>query len=130
MRSGPEVVGWAGGDRRTTRARMALSALLGALKDAAADTELVVIAPRSDALTLHSLVKPPAEPITDDADLRKVLTAALAGRNVKLAAGDPAQPTPLQFAAAWADTAAEKAKMGGAFNIAIPRTNLAKVKGL
>mgnify|MGYP000588356463 CR=1 FL=1 len=31
---------------------------------------------------------------------------------------------------AWADTASEKAKMGGAFSVAIPKTNLAKVKGL
>ncbi|PZQ65105.1 MAG: hypothetical protein DI570_03125 [Phenylobacterium zucineum] len=109
---------------------MALSALLAALKDVAADAELTLIAPRADALTLHSLIKPPAEPIADDADLRKVLAAALVGRTVKLAAGDPAQPTPLQFAAAWAETAGEKAKMGGGFTIAIPKTNLAKVKGL
>lgn len=130
VRQGAEAVGCAGGDRRTTRARMALSGLLSALKDVPADAELMLIAPRADALTLHTLLKPPAEPITEDADLRKALGAALTGRAVKLAAGDPAQPTPLQFAAAWADTASEKAKMGGGFSVAIPRTNLAKVKGL
>jgi hypothetical protein len=130
VRSGAEAVGWAGGDRRTTRARMSLAALAAALKDVPADAEVTLIAPRTDALTVHSVIKPPAEPIPDDADLRKILTAALAGRTLKLAAGDPTQPTPLQFAAAWADTASEKAKMGGGFSVAIPKTNLAKAKGL
>lgn len=109
---------------------MALAALATALKDVPPGSEILVVAPRADALVLHTLLKPPAEPIADDADLRKALGAAIAERTLKLAAGDPSQPTPLQFAAAWADTASDKAKMGGAFTIAIPRTNLAKVKGL
>ena len=37
---------------------------------------------------------------------------------------------PATFVAAWADMASEKAKTGGAFTAAIPKTNLAKVKGL
>lgn len=130
MRSGSDVAAWAGGDRRTTRARMTLSGFLQALKDVPAGPALSVVAPRADALTLHTLLKPPAEPPEGDADLRAALQAALAGQDWRLAVGDPAAATPLQFAVAWADLASEKAKMGGGFNSAIPKTNLAKVKGL
>lgn len=125
-----EPVAWAGGDRRTTRARMALTAFLAALKDLPADASLAVVAPRADALVLHTLLKPPADPPADDLDLRAVLQAALAGKTWTLAVGDPAGPTPAAFAAAWADTASEKAKMSGAFTNAIPKTNLARAKGL
>ncbi len=130
MSSGGEAAGWAGGDRRTTRARMILAGFLAALKDAPAGATLAVVAPRADALVLHTLLKPPAEPPETDLDLRAALGAALAGQDWKLAVGDPAAATPLQFAAAWADLASDKAKMGGAFTAAIPKTNLAKVKGL
>lgn len=123
-------IGWAGGERRTTRARMALAVLAIAVRDLAADTPLSVIAARPDALVLHGLLKAPAEPPTDDLDLRAELAKALSSRTWTLALGDPAGLTPLKFAAAWADLAAEKAKMGGAFVAAIPRTNLAKVEGL
>lgn len=130
VRTGGETVSRAGGDRRTTRARTVLSAFVTALKDLPAGAALAVVAPRTDAVILHTLLKPPADPPTEDLDLRAVLTKALAGATWTLAVGDPAGPTPMSFAAAWADTASEKAKMGGAFAIAIPKTNLAKVKGL
>lgn len=125
-----DLLAWAGGDRRTTRARMVLSGFLAALKDLPADATPSVAAPRADALVLHSLLKPPAEPATDDLDLRAVLQAALAGKPWTLAVGDPHGPTPTAFAAAWADLASEKAKMTGAFANAVPKTNLVKVKGL
>lgn len=127
---GGDTVSRAGGDRRTTRARTVLSGFVAALKDLPADASLAVVAPRADALILHTLLKPPADPPVEDLDLRAVLTEALAGKAWTLAVGDPTGPTPAAFAAAWADTAGEKAKMGGAFAIAIPKTNLAKVKGL
>lgn len=130
VRAGAETSGWAGGDRRTTRARMALNAFAAALKDLEPATPLAVVAPRPDALVLHTLLKPPAEPPTEDLDVRATLAKALTGRAWTLAIGDPAGPTPVAFAAAWADTASEKAKMGGAFANAIPKTNLAKAKGL
>lgn len=126
-----EVTGWAGGDRRTTRARMALAALAAACKDLPPGVAPAVVAPRPDALVLHTLVKPPADPPTEDLDLRAALAKVLAGRPWTLAIADPkAATTPLAFAAAWADLAAEKAKMGGAFVNAIPKPNLAKVTGL
>jgi len=125
-----EVSGRAGGDRRTTRARMALAGFLAALNELPAGAPVVVVAPRADALVLHALLKPPADPLTDDSDLRAGLAKALAGRAWRLAVGDPTGPTPMAFAAAWADLARDKAKAGGAFTNAIPKTNLAKVKGL
>lgn len=130
VRVGAETVSRAGGDRRTTRARTILSGFIAALKDLPGGTALAVVAPRTDALILHTLLKPPADPPPEDPDLRAVLTAALAGKTWTLAVSDPESPTPAAFVAAWADTASEKAKMGGAFAIAIPKTNLAKVKGL
>lgn len=126
--AGNPAAGTAGGERRTTRARMALAGLAAALADLPADVPVAVVAPRPDALTLHGLLKPPEPPPADDADLRAALAQALAGRRWTLAVGDPAAAaTPLAFAAAWAETASGKARMGGAFAAAIPRSNLAKV---
>jgi len=125
-----EASGRAGGDRRTTRARMALTGFLSALKDLPPGAPLAVVAPRPDALVLHALLKPPADPPADDANLRAELATALGGRAWTLAVGDPAGPTPMAFAAAWADLASDKAKAAGAFTNAIPKTNLAKMKGL
>lgn len=130
VRAAAEPVGRAGGDRRTTRTRMALAGFLAALKDVPAGEALAVVAPRADALVLHGLLKSPADPPADDLDLRAALTTALAGRAWTLAVGDPAGPTPAAFAAAWAETASDKAKMAGPFETAIPRSNLAKAKGL
>ncbi|MBL8554171.1 MAG: hypothetical protein JNL41_07825 [Phenylobacterium sp.] len=123
-------VGWAGGERHTTRARMALSGFAAAVKDVPAGTPLAVVAPRADALVLHTLLKPPTDPPEDDLDLRAGLAAALAGRTWTLTIGDPAGPTPAAFTAAWAETAAAKARSGGAFAVAIPKANLARAKGL
>jgi len=130
VRAGDEPQGRAGGDRRTTRARMALAGFLSALKDVPSGAALAVAAPRPDALVLHTLLKPPADPPMEDTDLRAQLAKALEGRAWTLAVGDPAAPTPTSFAAAWADMASEKAKATGPFENAIPKTNLAKAKGL
>lgn len=130
VRAGGEAVGRAGGDRRTTRARMALTAFLAAIKDVPAGEALAVVATRPDALVLHTLLKPPAEPPADDVDLRAGLAKALGDRKWTLAVGDPAAATPTSFVTAWADMASGKAKAGGGFENAIPKTNLAKAKGL
>ncbi|MBI1200721.1 MAG: hypothetical protein GC203_22895 [Phenylobacterium sp.] len=130
VRANGEVSGRAGGDRRTTRARMALAGLAAALDGVPAGEALAVVAPRADAIVLHALLKPPIDPPADDLDLRGVLAKALAGRAWTLAVGDPDGATPAAFAAAWAGQAAEKARTGGAFSAAIPKTNLAKAKGL
>ncbi len=130
VRAGGETLGAAGGDRRTTRARMVLTGFLGALKDLPADAALAVAAPRPDALVLHSLLKATAASPTEDLDLRRLLGAGLEGRTWTLAVGDPKGDTPLAFAAAWAELSSEKAKAGGSFTAAIPKNNLARIKGL
>ena len=130
VRADTEAVGRAGGERRTTRARMSLAGFLSALKDVPAGAALAVVAPRPDALVLHTLLKPPADPPADDLDLRAALTKVLTGRAWTLAVGDPTAVTPTAFVIAWADMASEKAKASGAFENAIPKTNLAKAKGL
>ena len=130
VRVGTEVYGVAGGDRRTTRARTALSGFIAALKDIPAGETLSVVAPRPDAMVLHQLLKPPKDAPTEDLDLRAALAVSLSGRTWALALGDPDALTPFTFAVAWADMASEKAKMGGAFTAAIPKTNLAKAKGI
>lgn len=130
VRVGTEVYGVAGGDRRTTRARTALSGFIAALKDIPAGETLSVVAPRPDAMVLHQLLKPPKDAPTEDLDLRAALARTLSGRTWTLALGDPDALTPFTFAVAWADMASEKAKMGGAFTAAIPKTNLAKAKGI
>ena len=109
---------------------MALAGFLSALKDLPAGLALAVVAPRADALVLHGLLKPPGEPPTEDLDLRAALAKALEDRAWTLAVGDPAAATPTSFVTAWADTASGKAKASGRFESAIPRTNLAKAKGL
>lgn len=123
---GVPLIGWAGGERRTSHARMALSGLATTVRDLGIETPLSVIAARPDALVLHSVLKPPVEPPTEDLDLRAELAIGLAGRMWTIALGDPAGLTPLKFATAWAALAAEKAKMGGAFVSAIPKSNLLK----
>jgi hypothetical protein len=130
VRAGAEPVGRAGGERRVTRGRMTLAALLAALKDLPPGAAAAVVAPRADALVLHSVLEPPAEPPADEPELRAALAGALAGRTWTLAVGDPGAATPTAFVAAWADMAAEKAKSGGAFEHPIPKPNLAKAKGL
>lgn len=130
VRADAETVGRAGGERRTTRDHVALAGFLSALKDIPAGAPLAVVAPRPDALVLHALLKPPAEPPTGDVELRAALARALAGRTWTVAVGDPAAATPTRFAVAWADMASERAKASGAFEHAIPKPNLAKVKGL
>ena len=130
VRAGAEVSGWAGGDRRTTRARMALAGLAAVLKDLPPGVAPAVVAARPDALVLHTLAKPPADPPMEDLDLRAQLAKLLEGRPWTLAIGDPKAATPLAFATAWSDLASDKAKMTGPFANAIPKTNLAKVAGL
>lgn len=126
---GPDVAGWAGGERRTTKVRMVLAGFLSSLKDLPA-APLAVVAPRADAIVLHAILKPPAEPLGDELDLRAALAKALQRVSWTLAVGDPSGPTPATFTSAWADTASEKAKMGGAFTVAIPKVNLSRLKGL
>lgn len=123
---GPDLTGQAGGDRRTTPARTAMAGLLAALKDVKG--EVVVHAPAAEAAALAPLFARPPEPVEDEPALSAQLVAALAGRARLAKLAEPS--TPLAFARAWSDLAADKAKASGAFAAAIPKPNLAKVQGL
>src|SRR5688572_13661071 len=107
---------------------MALAGLAAALKSAPAGP-FAVVAAAVDAQVLVSLLRPPEEPPTEDLDLRAELARLLTGRAWTLASGGGSD-TPVAFVEAWAEFASEKGKTGGAFTAAIPKSNLAKIKGL
>lgn len=112
--------GVAGGDRRTTEARMALTAAVQALKEAAKDPPGPV-----KLYTAHrKLLTAPAEP-GEDADLRDTLAKAVAARTASVTFVDapPADPAAV-FAHNWAAFALDIAKTKGAFDATIPASNL------
>ena len=128
------LVGQAGGDRYTTPERMALTALLAALKDLPKGAASIQIDDAAVARTA-ALIAAGRPPQGDDApaenlDLWAALTAALAGRQPTFAIAGPSKASPTGFAAAWAELARDKANAQGAFVSAIPKPNLAKVAGL
>ena len=121
-RQGAEATGQAGGARYTTPQRMALTALVAALKG---------LPPGPVAIQIAAGRPPQGEAApTDDLDLWAQLTAALAGRKPAFAIAQPSKAAPTGFSAAWAELARDKANAQGAFASAIPRPNLAKVPGL
>jgi hypothetical protein len=126
--AGGEVASAAGGDRRTSRLRMALAGLVDALKDLPKG-ELVLHVGVEDAALLAPLFGGEPPP---DADLSAYApaVAALAGRSPRLVTVATPAGTPLGFAHAWAEFASDKAKAAGAFRSAIPKPNLAKIPGL
>lgn len=125
--AGPAVAGMAGGDRRLGAQRLALQALLAALKDvpAGAAVELVTADPLVAAVPGILAPQPGDEPPAEDLDLWAAVTTAFRDRTIRIARQAPAPGTPLAFATAWAEQARERAK-GGAFAFAIPKPNLIK----
>lgn len=131
VQSAEGLGGWAGGGRQMSPERAALSALAAALQAAGDKAEVVV---RSTSAVVSSVPQRIAEahagePPAEDLDLWAQLSTRLGKTKVTIArvALDPASPN--AFATAWAELARDKAK-GGAFSSAIPKTNLAKVRGL
>lgn len=128
------ATGQAGGARYVTPDRIALSALIAALKGAPAGEISIQMDNRSVAIVAARIAagRPPEgdEAPVEDLDLWAALTAALAGRKASFALAAPSKATPTGFAAAWAELARDKANAQGAFVSAIPKTNLAKVAGL
>jgi hypothetical protein len=115
-----KALGVAGGDRRTTEARMALTAAIEALGSAAGEPGAPL-----RLLTPHRrLLAAPAEP-GDDADLRERLARAVAARTAPVTFADaPAADAAAVFAHGWAAFALDIAKTKGAFDAAIPASNL------
>ena len=126
--------GQAGGERYTSPERMALAALLAALKDLPKGALAVQIDNGAVARTaaLIAAGRPPQgdEAPAENLNLWAALTAALAGRQPAFAIAGPSKASPTGFAAAWAELARDKANAQGAFVSAIPKPNLAKVAGL
>jgi hypothetical protein len=110
----------AGGDRRTTEARMALTAVIEALREIAGDPARPV-----RLLTPHrKLIAAPTEP-DEDADLRETLAKLIAARTAPVAFADsPCTDVAAVFAHGWAEFALNIAKTKGAFNATIPASNL------
>lgn len=111
--------GVAGGDRRTTEARMALTAVVEALGELKAEVGPVKL------YTAHrKLLASPAEP-GEDADLREVLAKLVAARGAPVVYADsPPADAAAVFAHNWAAFALDIAKTKGAFNATIPASNL------
>ena len=133
-RIGGDVYGQAGGERYTSPQRMALGALIAALKDLPPGAIAIQMDDGAVARTaaLIAAGRPPhgEEAPAEDLDLWARLTAALAGRNPAFAIARPSKTSPTGFAAAWAELARDKANAQGAFVSAIPKPNLANVPGL
>jgi hypothetical protein len=125
---GGQPTGAAGGARATSAQRMALSGLIWALRDLPAGADATLHTTNPD-LALTEVLAGTVNP-DEDLDLWAQVQAAAKGRRFTVTAATAAPDTPLAFAAAWADLAMDKAKMGGAFTAAIPKANLAKVVGL
>jgi hypothetical protein len=136
-----EVSGAAGGERRTTASRMALSGLAAALRGLPARSPATANGPidirtTSPDLALFGEVlaslgqKTPTSPLEADLDLWAQIMTASAGRRLSLTLTPLDPNTPLAFTTAWAELARDKAKASGPFAAAIPKSNLAKVAGL
>lgn len=66
-----------------------------------------------------------------DAQAWEAVAKALTGRALSLVRTQPTDArTPAGFAAAWAELGRDKAKTKGTFKNAIPRPNLAKIRGM
>jgi len=135
-RGGSQVVGVAGGERRTTASRMALAGLAAGLRDIppSADVEVRTTSPdlAGFAGLLASLGEKTHTAPAPEADLdlwARIITAAT-GRRLTLIPIPQEPDGPLAFAGAWANLARDKAKATGPFTAAIPKANLAKVAGL
>ncbi len=138
---GGQVSGGAGGDRRTTGARMALTGLARSLKDlpalapASALGEVRLETSSIDLATRAAVLADVADagrggtaaPETDLDLWAPVLAAARGWRIVLAYAPAVVADTPLAFTEAWAEVAMNKAKLGGPFASGIPKGNLAKL---
>ena len=128
-----ETRAWAGGERRISEQRALLLALQAALKAAPAGKDGFTLA------TTHGFIasvpkiiaeaSSGADAPEEDLDLWAALSTGLAARPVKIQKLAAANGTPAAFAAAWAELSRDRAK-GGPFQLAIPKTNIAKIQGL
>jgi hypothetical protein len=117
---GPEPRGVAGGDRRTTPVRMALTAAIAALEGLAAD-KAAPVRLLSRELAAGSVPEP-----TEDRDLWDKLDKLQAARSAPAAFAPLPQTDKARadFVHGWAAFALDIAKTKGAFSSQIPKPNL------
>ena len=125
---GPEgIKGAAGGERRTSAARMSLTALTEALASLAglpADTAVTLYF--EDPALASELVAADGAYATAEPEVWAAARAAVAARPVLNLAPLPANAPAAGFLAAWADFGLETSKTRGSFKAAIPKPNLLK----
>ena len=129
---GETRAGQAGGDRRTTGLKMALTGLIRALESLAetpAGTLVTLnVADADTALGLRRLLAADPEfAPEDETKLWAQLAAIARPRAARIGVvALPANAPAAGFVKAWADFGADAAKTRGAFKAAIPRPNLLK----
>ncbi|WP_304192286.1 hypothetical protein [Phenylobacterium aquaticum] len=136
--NGADLTGQAGGQRQTTAGGLAPLALAAALADLDPKAALTLHASPAVRAVLAALPAhvaagwrtPDNEPVPD-AELWKALLPKLGARPLTVLAAPEGKLNPTAFAVAWAELGRDKAKASGKpFASSIPKTNLAKVKGL
>ncbi|ALL14044.1 ribonuclease HI [Caulobacter henricii] len=129
--TGPEAIkGAAGGERRTTRARMSLTALteaLASLADQPADTAVTLYL--DDPALPSELVSADGAYATAESEAWVAARAAVAARPVLTLAPLTTEEPSAGFLSAWADFGLDTAKTRGSFKAAIPKPNLLKFPG-
>jgi ribonuclease HI len=118
--------GWAGGERRITAERTALTALTAALKDLRGPARVLTAAPLIAAIPDRIAAAAAGEdPPTEDLELWAQAMTALSAGGVEIARAASGDRTSA-FVAAWAELGRDRGKDKGPFASAIPKPNLAK----
>lgn len=132
------LTGKAGGERRTTAGALGPLAIAAALADADMKAPLTLYAAPALAAALSALPgwaaagwrTEDSEPVPYRAQWEPLLPR-LGARPLTVLPAPAGADTPTAFCAAWAELGRDKAKATGkAFASAIPKPNLAKVRGL
>jgi ribonuclease HI len=134
-----QLTGAAGGERNTTAARMALAGLAAGLADlptlkAGQPPQTITLETNSPVLAAFSTILATLAATSDNApeadlDLWARIITGAKGRRLALTLVPMKPETAIAFVAAWADLAMDRGKTRGAFAMAIPRINLARMPG-
>lgn len=124
------IKGAAGGERRTSGARMALTALTEALASLSDQPSGVAVTLHfSDPALAAELVAADGAYATAEPEAWAAARAAVAGCPVLTLVPLAANAEALGFLAAWAEFGLDTSKTRGAFKAAIPKPNLLKFPG-
>jgi len=125
-----QVIGVAGGERKTTANRMALAGLVAALRGLPPGGTPILIETASPELTALPDVLGGGQFTPDlDLDLWAQILAVAKGRRLEVIQAAIRPETPMAFLTAWAERAMDTAKARGPFSAAIPKLNLSKTAG-